>query len=299
MQRWLLVSLLSLCTWYACTDFPEQTEHGYAFRYHRQSDGPKAQFGDELYVQFKIRTREQLLFESPGGPRGMRTVLQDPTLNPIKDPDPIADVLPLLAVGDSVTVQMPVTDDMRNAFGLETATAILYEVCLRRIVGKYEAEIAAAGISQEPDFSEEEVEAYAAEVAARLAVIPLAQVALDTLLDFMVQSEVETIRSSGLLYQLLDRGEESTLADDGTVRIRHIGIRSDGLIVSESFSGAPFTFQPGANQVIRAWEEAVSLIGPGGKLLLGTPPKLAYGAMGKAPYVGPNDTLYYYFERLK
>jgi hypothetical protein len=88
----------------ACSNYDGQTEHGYDYWHHRQLKGEKPAIGDEVYLYFQIRTLDTLLFTSANKERGMRTVLQDPSLNPLKKPDPVADVLPLMSAGDSVTL---------------------------------------------------------------------------------------------------------------------------------------------------------------------------------------------------
>lgn len=278
----------------SCSDFPETTPHGYAFRFHRQVADSKLEVGDEAYVQFQIRTAEEVLFVSPNGNAGLRTVLQDPALNPIKEPDPIADVLPLMGVGDSVTVMMPVTDDMRSTFGLETADAIYYDIVVRRLGG--EEEISTAVEQQAPSVDMEALTGRSRELIDRLSTIPQAEAALNQLLQFVQSRSAETNQSDSLFFELVSEGQTEKLAATDLASVRFIAAREDGSVFAESFSEEPFTFRVGAKQVIEAWEQAATIVGVGGRILLEVPPAVGYGAVGKAPYIGPDDTIYYYFE---
>ena len=295
----MYVSLLCLLQLFACSEFGEQTEHGFDYHYNRQLGNPTAEIGDELYVQFSIRTDDELLFESPNGYAGMRTVLQDPNLNPIKDPDPIADVLPLMGEGDSVTVRMAVTDDMRLAFGLETTPYIYYDVALRQIVKEGEVVTEAEQPSEQSLVDEDALLEQHHNLLATLqmeevATEPLAQLAL-----FRDGRHKAGVLESGLFYNIIDRGGREVVPIGKRVAVRHIGAHQDGFLVTESFTAEPFTFTRGSGQVIKAWEEALGLISYKGKILLGVPPALGYSTEGKPPYIGASDTLYYYFEVLE
>jgi peptidylprolyl isomerase len=53
----------------------------------------------------------------------------------------------------------------------------------------------------------------------------------------------------------------------------------------------PFQFQLGSGQVIKGWDQGIVGMKVGGRRELIVPPKLAYGAEGQPPAIGPNATL--------
>lgn len=276
----------------ACHNYDGQTEHGYDYWHHLNSGGEKPAFGDEVYVYFQIRTRDTLLFTSANRALGMRTVLQDPSLNPIKKPDPVADVLPLMSAGDSVTVVMKVTEEMRVAPGLETADLLYYDVVLRKIIP--------AGSKETYDAKEAEEEASLARPDFRQAVEmhPEAAEILLELAHFKGNYEHLGITTkSGLWYTVLEKGVGNKLSKGEVAQLKYMGCLSDGIVFGENFTeDSSFSFTVGQGSVIKAWEETLSIIRPGGKAFIAVPPNLGYGKLGKAPFIEPQDTLFYYFE---
>lgn len=288
----LVITLLAQ----SCHQYDGQTEHGYDYWQHLKTGGDKPSFGDEVFVFFQIRTQDTLIYSSPNGIKGMRAVLQDPSLNPIKKPDPVADMLPLMSIGDSVTVVMKVTDEMRVAPGLASADLLYYDVVLRRIIpegsdgeGSYELQ------------SEGEAPLAKADLRKQLAAIPGVSEVLDKLDRY--KNEYKTVgvsTESGLYYSILSKGAVKPVQKGENVWVKYIGGLEDSTVFGENLTqDTPFSFTVGKGRVIKAWEECLEIIGPGGQVLLAVPPSLGYGNLGKAPFVGPEDTLFYYFELLE
>lgn len=60
--------------------------------------------------------------------------------------------------------------------------------------------------------------------------------------------------------------------------------------------GQPFTFTPGAAQVIRGWEDGVPGMKVGGQRLLVIPPDMGYGQRGAPGVIPPNSVLVFEVE---
>ncbi len=284
----------------SCHQYDGQTEHGYDYWQHLETGGDKPSFGDEVFVFFQIRTQDTLLYSSPNGTKGMRAVLQDPSLNPIKKPDPVADILPLMSVGDSVTVVMKVTDEMRVAPGLASADLLYYDVVLRRIVSEgSDDEGEDEGLYELQ--SEGEAPLVKVDLREQLVELPEASAILDALERYKNDYKtVSTSTESGLYYSILAKGSGKQAQEGENVWVKYIGSLEDGTVFGENYTlDTPFSFTAGKGSVIKAWEESLGIIGAGGQILLAVPPSLGYGDLGKAPFIGPEDTLFYYFELLE
>ncbi|MEA3214126.1 MAG: peptidylprolyl isomerase [Acidimicrobiia bacterium] len=62
--------------------------------------------------------------------------------------------------------------------------------------------------------------------------------------------------------------------------------------------GKPFEFILGNGDVIKGWDEGVAGMKVGGRRQLVIPPDLAYGAIGRPPAIGPNETLVFVVDLL-
>jgi peptidylprolyl isomerase len=85
-----------------------------------------------------------------------------------------------------------------------------------------------------------------------------------------------------------------------TVSVQYVGVSAlNGRQFDASWDrGQPFQFPLGQGQVIKGWDEGVAGMRVGGRRMLIIPPKLAYGAQGSPPTIGPNETLVFVIDLL-
>ena len=109
---------------------------------------------------------------------------------------------------------------------------------------------------------------------------------------------------SGLKYIDHQVGDGDEAVGGKTVEVHYTGwLYVDGERGSKFDSsldrGQPFSFQLGAGQVIRGWDEGVQGMKVGGKRELIIPPDLGYGNRGAGRAIPPNTTLDFEVELLR
>lgn len=103
---------------------------------------------------------------------------------------------------------------------------------------------------------------------------------------------------SGLMYKILEAGNDVKAGPKDTVWVHYTGTLIDGT----KFDGtnpesAPIRFT--LDRVIKGWTEGMQLVGEGGKITLYVPSDLAYGERPMGGMIKPNSTLIFDVEVTK
>ena len=102
---------------------------------------------------------------------------------------------------------------------------------------------------------------------------------------------------SGLQYKVITEGKGEIPADTCKVKVNYKGTLIDGTEFDSSYKrNEPATFR--ANQVIKGWTEALTMMPVGSKWELYIPQDLAYGARESGGQIKPCSTLIFEVELL-
>jgi FKBP-type peptidyl-prolyl cis-trans isomerase FklB len=103
---------------------------------------------------------------------------------------------------------------------------------------------------------------------------------------------------SGLQYEVLQSGSGKTPTASSVVVTHYRGVTLKGKTFDSSYDrNKPATFP--VRNVVAGWTEALQLMKEGDKWKLYVPSKLAYGADGKPPAIGPNEMLIFDLELIE
>ena len=102
---------------------------------------------------------------------------------------------------------------------------------------------------------------------------------------------------SGLQYKVITKGTGAIPADTSKVKVNYKGTLIDGTEFDSSYKrNEPATFR--ANQVIKGWTEALTMMPVGSKWELYIPYDLAYGSRETGSQIKPFSTLIFEVELL-
>ena len=104
--------------------------------------------------------------------------------------------------------------------------------------------------------------------------------------------------ASGLQYKVIKEGKGEVPTETSTVKVNYKGTLIDGTEFDSSYKrNEPTTFR--ANQVIKGWTEALTMMPVGSKWELYIPQELAYGAQDRSAEIKPFSTLIFEVELLE
>jgi len=101
-----------------------------------------------------------------------------------------------------------------------------------------------------------------------------------------------TTTASGLKYIVMEKGSGTKAEAGKAVEVHYTGYLTDGKVFDSSIERKePIEFVLGQGQVIKGWDEGITLMNVGDKMRLIIPSELAYGKKGAGNLIPPDATL--------
>lgn len=270
------------------------SQHGFGYKTHRTTGNPPAKIGEQAWADLKIYAEDTVLFTSP---RPMSTVIREDL--PSEEPDLLRDAMRILGAGDSATFFLPVTNE------LEAIPALANEQYLRYGIVVYEVGPIGQPLSEHfVELPKEEWQVPPQQLEDQVTASAEGNEKLQQLRTFINQVKVQDASlhesEDGIYIQQVQKSVHLPPPSSEAVYLRYIGCLPNGKVFSETISSPQaFSFIPGKQQVIKGWESTIVPLVIGAEIMVAIPPELAYGATGKAPYVRPETTIFYYLRRVE
>lgn len=268
----VLILLLSACQEVE----PLMTPLGTNYIKHTANKSPLPKPGEYIFFHSQIRIQDSIIHTSRLQGELPRFQLKNEQ-DLRRQPSPIEDVLRYMAVGDSVTVEIPFQAGDRRPKGFEMAEALYYDVvCLN--------------IQSEVAFIEQNQKQF-----ERI------QREMNKLVLRYNEGRLKSIEqtNSGLEYIIKEEGKGPKPQKGEQLRVHYYGMLTNGELFDNSIqSDTPLQFSLGSGKVIKGWEEGLALLNKGSKAVFIVPPDLAYGETGNPPKIPAQATLVFYVELL-
>lgn len=280
-MRQLCILLLGvLVSGLACEESrPEHfqvTDKGLHYKFHIQNHDIQPEIGDQVTFSMTIRKGQKVLNSSyQRGRHENRLVPLHVKKNPIYQ------AFKLMGLGDSITLALFVDSlPRRMTFGFGAGDTMLMDIRIFNIKPKHDLDQEYAALTTKAENVTKDIQRY----------IKLYRKGL---------LETQTTES-GLNYVIHKKGRGLHPKRGHTVQVHYAGYLINGQSFSSSFDlrRRPARIRLGNNQIIRGWEEGLTLMQSGGSATLFVPPHLAYGEKGYAPRIPKNAELVIYVELL-
>jgi FKBP-type peptidyl-prolyl cis-trans isomerase FkpA len=272
--------------------------NGYKYVKFDKGTGPNPKVGEYGFVHISVYQNDSLVNSTYQMGRTVPIIVPDLALIPadqkgVGKANPVSDLLALMKVGDSVSVDVPIDSLMMQNPNFQGVKKMTYAFVLMDIKTKEQYD---ASQMEEQKVKQAEAGKYKeqeAAVATQLASI------LKEYKSGANKAKLQTT-TTGLKYLVLEEGTGAQAVAGKGVDVMYYGMLTDGKEFDNSYKrGQPFSFGLGQRQVIPGWDEGIALMKEGGKAVLFIPYELGYGEQGNPPVIPGKAELVFYVELQK
>lgn len=281
----------------AASSGPQKTSNGYVYEIQEHGKGEKPKPGDFVFFDVLAYADDSLLYNSYEQLDKPRVeILADTSLNYVKEP--VQEILAKSVVGDSILLLIP-KDSIKAQMppNMKQFKTLRQVIAVKRIVSAdtYKKEEEERRAQMQKDQQAEK------EVAA--AELPKVEGAVKNFLaDYNSGKMKDKLKKtdSGLEYYMMEDGTGNQPKAGDVVKVHYYGVLKNGTLFDNSLSrGLAFDFPVGRAQVIKGWDEGITLFREGGKGFIVVPYQLAYGEAGSPPTIPAKTDLVFYINVLK
>lgn len=265
MKKTALILLSGLLVIASCknsvTSGYDKSPNGLYYKKINITNSPKAKVGDFLNVNMVERTQRDSVFVNTRNANGFwQLQVREPAWK-----GDLAEGLTMLGAGDSISFLASV-DTIYKKMGTVPPPFLKH--------GDYvKIDLKVVALKTKDQVDQERAAAMAEQ----------ANQEKDAINQYMQTNKIKAQQTASGLYYVIDKKGTGALPKPGqSVTVNYTGTLLDGTVFDSSLKPGrqPFSFVLGAGQVIKGWDEGVSLMPVGSKGRLIIPSALGYGAQG-------------------
>jgi FKBP-type peptidyl-prolyl cis-trans isomerase len=268
----------------------QKTSLGFAYDAHISSGGPKAKAGDHAYFNVITFAKDSVLEDTHIYPF-------TPTLRietkPQKEIAAIMDALKEMAVGDSITLHIPIDSIPFAPAAFQSYKEITHSINLISIKNDVE-------FKKDMDNRNEILKALADSLAGQDSIV---KVRLKGIVNDYNNKKLDAqlkTTEKGVKYIILKEGNGIVPKTGDMIEVNYAGSLLNNIVFDASFNrGQPYVYRLNTGQVIKGWDEALSNFKEGTEAFIFIPSALGYGATGSSPSIPPDSELAFYVNLFK
>jgi FKBP-type peptidyl-prolyl cis-trans isomerase FkpA len=280
----LVVAIFAFLNACSTRDNRSVTKSGFPYIHHIASEGPKPQPGEYVTFDVIMRFQDSILNSS-------LEMDQKPSVQIPKEADTdysssaIIDGLRLMSIGDSLTLFFDLDSLPVKPAAYQHFDVITYDLKLLQIKTEEEFRTEMDEMIRQKELVREKIKSREPEVR---------DLVLENLAEHKQESLETTKTASGLELVVLELGDGPRPKQGDLVSVHYYGVLRDGEVFDSSFrEGDPYQFRLGTGRVIKGWDEGISYLASGSKVVLFIPYQLAYGEGGYLNIPERADLVFY------
>jgi FKBP-type peptidyl-prolyl cis-trans isomerase FkpA len=289
MRSNFLIVLLSMAMIFACKESDGVTKSGFKYLTLNEGKGDKPGEEDWLVFSLLIETDdEEVLYESGEGAE-MPAFQLGTDVGDQADMVALVEILSISRKGGKYELTIPSKEMPDAAMQFPDAENFIFHLEIMEI------------------FNQEEFEEYQAAIQEQMMVKMQASMERLTEIEALNQETLEAYKANRLDLKKTDTGLGIYIVEEGDgenaqagdeVSVNYYGsLLESGEMFDNSYRGGQdFSFTLGTGSVIPGWDEGITYLNNGAKAFIFIPYDLAYGEMGRPPFIPEKADLLFYVE---
>ncbi len=263
---------------------------GYSYEKHISTTGRQAKAGDHAYFNVITMVGDSVLEDTHIYPFTPTMRIE---VKPAREVAPIIDAIKEMAIGDSLTVFVPIDSLPFAPISFQSFKEIKHIITLIDLKTTKDFEIDMESRQAVLHALADSLRNLEASTKARLTSI---------IRDYSgkkLDSQLK-VTEKGVKYMILKEGQGDQPRTGDMIEVNYTGGLTNELIFDSSFpKGQPYVYRLNTGQVIKGWDEALQNFKEGTEAILFIPSELGYGATGSSPDIPPHSELVFYVSLYK
>ncbi len=290
--KYFSIFLLSSALLLACKNEVNRpkTLLGYGYEKHLSTAGRQAKVGDHAYFNVITMVGDSVLEDTHIYPFTPTMRIE---VKPDREVAPIIDALKEMAIGDSLTVFVPIDSLPFAPISFQSFKEIKHIINLIDLKSTKDFEIDMASRTAVLHAFADSLRGIKEPTKARL---------ISVLRDYKNKKIEDQLKvtENGVKYLVLKEGNGLLPETGDMIEVNYAGSLTNELVFDESFSkGQPYVYRLNTGQVIKGWDDALQHFKEGTEAVLFIPAAMGYGATGSSPSIPPDSELIFYVSLYK